>query len=307
MRCNLTSIQLAIACLAAAGVLTCAAGSAETITFDDLALASNSYWNGSDLGGTHEAVIDPWNPPATMDLYHDHFISGGASFNNNYNATYPSWDGFAYSNRTDNTGGGLDPSTFELHGEYTSIAGSGQNSVNYAVGYVGTGAPPTLDFGDHVQVLGGYFTNTAYVAPTIQNGAPPYSKQFGGESGNDADWFKLTVTGENKAGASVGAVDLYLADYRSADHAQDYIVDDWTWLDLSSLGNDVSRLKFTLSSSDSDSVFGMNTPGYFAMDSLAFSRVTAPEPSAFMLLLSASAVAFAWRWRRKIAAIEMGR
>ena len=71
---------------------------------------------------------------------------------------------------------------------------------------------------------------------------------------------------------------FYLADYRSTDSAHDYIVDDWTWVDLSGLGT-VDRIEFTLSSSDVGS-FGMNTPAYFAMDCLN----AVPIPGALWLL-----------------------
>jgi hypothetical protein len=61
-------------------------------------------------------------------------------------------------------------------------------------------------------------------------------------------------------------VDFYLADYRFTDNSEDYIVDEWTWVDLSSLGA-VDSLSFTLTSSDVGQ-FGMNTPAYFCMDNV---------------------------------------
>jgi hypothetical protein len=48
---------------------------------------------------------------------------------------------------------------------------------------------------------------------------------------------------------------------------EDYIIKDWTLVALSSLG-EVKSLEFALTSSDSDPVFGMNTPAYFAIDSV---------------------------------------
>ena len=59
-------------------------------------------------------------------------------------------------------------------------------------------------------------------------------------------------------------VDFYLADFRFEDNSQDYIVTDWTWLDLNTLGN-VTEISFAWSSSDTG-VWGMNTPAYFCMD-----------------------------------------
>ena len=61
------------------------------------------------------------------------------------------------------------------------------------------------------------------------------------------------------------SVDFYLADYRFADNSEDYIVKDWTFVSLEALG-DVDSLLFSLTSTDNDSMFGMNTPAYFCMD-----------------------------------------
>jgi len=93
-----------------------------------------------------------------------------------------------------------------------------------------------------------------------------FSKKFGGESGNDQDWFMLTITGKDVDGVVTGTVDFYLADYRFADNSTDYIVNTWQYVDLTSLGT-VKSLEFTLSSSDVGD-WGMNTPAYFALDTL---------------------------------------
>ena len=44
-------------------------------------------------------------------------------------------------------------------------------------------------------------------------------------------------------------MEFYLADYRFANNASDYIVRDWTFVNLASLGA-VSKLTFGLTSSD---------------------------------------------------------
>ena len=59
---------------------------------------------------------------------------------------------------------------------------------------------------------------------------------------------------------------IYLADFTAEAAEEDYILDAWTWVDLSSLG-EVSGLQFTLSSSDNGE-YGMNTPAYFAIDDI---------------------------------------
>jgi hypothetical protein len=66
-------------------------------------------------------------------------------------------------------------------------------------------------------------------------------------------------------------------------------VSDWTYVDLSALSTlgAFSTLHFALSSSDNGD-FGMNTPAYFAMDSLAVTAV--PEPGHAALFLSGLAL-----------------
>ena len=83
--------------------------------------------------------------------------------------------------------------------------------------------------------------------------------------------------GKNSAGDVVGATDYYLADFRFADNSRDYITDIWDNVDLTGLGL-VKSLEFTLTSSDMGD-FGMNTPAYFALDSIS----VIPAPAAFLL------------------------
>lgn len=61
-------------------------------------------------------------------------------------------------------------------------------------------------------------------------------------------------------------MNFYLADFRSANNAQDYIVNNWQWVDLSVLGN-TDSLIFTLYSSDIGT-FGINTPLFYCIDNL---------------------------------------
>jgi len=129
-----------------------------------------------------------------------------------------------------------------------------------------------------VTVTGAYFTNTTYAALSMRDG-DGFAKKFGGATGNDADWFKLTIKGiDANAQYTTNSVDFYLADYRFADNAQDYIIDEWTWVSLAMLGP-VVGLEFDLSSSDVGQ-WGMNTPAYFAMDDMN----AVPVPAAVWLL-----------------------
>jgi hypothetical protein len=218
-------------------------------TFDDLTLPPESYWNGADGSGG--------------------FCSGGVSFKNNYNPEWASWDGFAYSNITNTAVEGLD-------GQYNAIAGSGQaDSSNYGVAFVGWTEPPTIILNMAQTLQGLYVTNNNYAYYSMLNG-DMFAKKFGGSSGNDADWFLLTITGKDAGGNVTGSLDFYLADYRFADNSRDYIVSTWEYVDLASLGA-VKNLEFSLNSSDV-STWGMNTPAYFALDTIV------PEPATIILM-----------------------
>jgi hypothetical protein len=210
-------------------------------TFEDLNLPPESYWNGSVGSGG--------------------FISGGAHFSSNYDNFWFSWDGFSYSNITDKI-------TANIAGQYNSIAGTGHGgSPNYAVCYVGWISNPVITFEKPHLVYGLYVTNNNTAYYSMLNGSM-FSKKFGGASGNDPDWFKLTIYGKDAGGIITGTVDFYLADYRFVDKNADYIIDTWRYVDLTSLG-DVNSIEFGLSSSDSGA-WGMNTPAYFALDTIVY-------------------------------------
>ncbi len=227
----------------------------QIVNFEDLALEKGSYWNGSDGSGG--------------------FASGSAWFNNNYDTMYGSWDCFAYSNITDTT-------TQGWAAQYNAITGGGQGgSATYAVGYIGWIMPPTMTLDEPTIVGGLYVTNNNYAYYSMLYG-DAFAKKFGGLSGNDADWFLLTMTGKNATGVVTGTVNFYLADYRFANNQLDYIVNSWQFVDLASLGV-VKSVEFNLSSSDT-APWGMNTPGYFVVDTVV------PEPASFMLLTCAGMI-----------------
>jgi len=227
-----------LVCLIAVSAVAGSAN-AEIATFEDLILPPESYWNGSDGSGG--------------------FTSGGAHLSNSYNAEWKSWDGFSCSNTTDAAMQGV-------NAQYQTIAGGGQGgSATYAVAYVGWTSPPVITLNAPGVVGGLYVTNSGYAYYSMLNG-DAFAKKFGGPSGNDRDWLVLTITGKNANGAATGKVDFYLADYRSADNSNDYIVNTWEYVDLTSLG-EVKSLEFTLSSSDVGD-WGMNTPASFAIDTI---------------------------------------
>ncbi|MHB9082025.1 MAG: DUF4465 domain-containing protein [Pirellulaceae bacterium] len=236
------------------------------VDFEDLTpmtpytgLGGGQYWNGSDRSGG--------------------FASGGAYFINSYNSQYDSWDGWSYSNTSDTT-------TPEYTNQYSAYTGADHSDPgkNYGVYYKPWSPSPTVTLAPGSIVSGTYVTNTTYAARSMLYG-DSFAKKFGGISGNEEDWFKLTITGENSSGVT-GAVNFYLADYRFQDNTLDYVVDEWTWVDLTSLG-DATKFAFDLSSSDVGD-WGMNTPANFALDDLSYSAV--PEPGTLAIIGSGGLV-----------------
>jgi hypothetical protein len=214
------------------------------------------------------------------------FGSGGVHFGNRYDSAFGVWSGFAVSAVND-------PDTAGFGNQFASAAGPGEGgSLTYAVGFDDT-------FGEEADVVtlpvpsavaGLYANNTAYTALSMLHG-DAFAKQFGGPDGTDPDYLLLTISGRDLEGGELGSVDLYLADYRAEDPALDSILTAWTWVDLSPLGDAVHTLHFSLASSDVGP-FGMNTPAYFAIDSL----VVVPEPSAGVLALVGFGLLM---WRRR--------
>lgn len=204
--------------------------------FEDVTLNAEGFWQGEE--GDNE------------------IFSGGWLFTNYYSEYF--WGGFTASNHTDMTQTGL-------NAQYTSAAGGGhEGSSQYAVAYTMGAQTEVFPAGGTSQtVTGCYVTNNLWAYQNMLEGdytATP----FGGTTGNDPDWFKLTATGKNSNGQTTGTVDFYLADYRFANNEEDYILNTWAWLDLSPLG-EVASISFSLSSSKNDN-YGMITPAYFCMD-----------------------------------------
>lgn len=232
------------------------AHSATTATFEDFVLPTEGFWRG-DTTGT-PAGPGPWGG---TQYIRDLTFQGApnANFRNiytDYGGGFGTWTGFAVSNRTDLT-------TTGLANQYSVFAGSGAGgSSQFMVSY---GTTNSIRFAGPTSMLGAgaSFTNTTYAALDMMQGSG-FSKQF-----TPADWFKLTITGY-QAGSATGSTELFLASFGN-------ILNTWQHVDFSTLGT-VDELRFEMTSSDTDPVFGMNTPAYFALDNLVV-----PEPSSVAL------------------------
>lgn len=222
------------------------------VDFEDLTLpGADTAWLGIDQSGG--------------------FTSHGVFFENTYNTTYNFWSKFCYSNSTNTTTPGSS-------NDYSAYTGSGANgSANYAIYNGGN-----IDFNGEREMLSISVTNNTYAALSMLNG-DAFGKQFGSinnaqgtpDGTNGEDWFRLLIIGVDQNGDNTDTVTFYLADYRFANNAQDYIVNTWQSVDLTSLGS-VYGLNFALESSDVGG-WGMNTPAYFALDNLSFNNFTGLE------------------------------
>jgi hypothetical protein len=185
------------------------------------------------------------------------FTSGNAFFPTVYNTSWFFWEsGWALSDMTDSVTSG--------YGNlYSAKTAKGYNSSNnYAIGAQNSVLRLTgMSLGDSVQ--GFYVTNTTYAYNSMRDG-DAFAKKFGGPSGNDPDWFRLTVKKYYQGILSTDSVYFYLADFRFTNNANDYILNSWQYVNCHALGM-ADSLLFTLSSSDTGS-FGMNTPAFYAID-----------------------------------------
>lgn len=231
--------------------LTVSFGQVVTNDFENVTLSVESYDNGSSGSGG--------------------FAEDHAFYENVYDPSWGSWTGFAVSNITDNTTAGWG-------NQYSAFPGSGAgNSSNYGVYYLMGGIDLTTQsngvYLDSVKI-----TNATYSAISMRDG-DAYAKQFGSpydangnlDGTNGEDFFRIWIMAEY-IGGQKDSMEFYLADYRFSDPNDDYIIEEWVNVDLSSFDQPAVRLDFRFESSDMGQ-WGINTPTYFAIDDLSFTAV----------------------------------
>ena len=214
-----------------------------TATFENFNLGVDTFLNGNDLQGG--------------------FSDGNVFLSNTYDTGFNSWFGFSISSMTDVTTPGWT-------NEFSCISGSGyDNSNTYAIAYMSyltNNTVMSLENNASGKALEGMYVNNSTYAYLSMRDGDSAAKKFGGVTGNDPDYFLLTITKFLNGVEGTEKIEFYLADFRFSDNNQDYIVDEWTYIDLSSLGN-ADSIAFSLSSSDVGQ-FGMNTPAYFCLDNI---------------------------------------
>lgn len=239
------------------------------VDFSDKSLADNSFFNGGPTVNSNG------------------WTSNGVTFGNTYSIDPVFggfWEGFAYSNVNDVTTG-------NFTNQYAAITGTGVGGSGiYAVAY--SGASTFINLPSGYLATSVYLTNTTYAHETMRLG-DGFSKKFGGVSGTDPDFFRLTLTGYDQlqspgsaVGSITGQIQFALADFTFADSSLDYLISQWTFVNLSGLGT-ARSIRFSFDSSD-QGPWGINTPTYFALDNLFLTAV--PEPSSGLLVLLAASV-----------------
>jgi len=253
---------------------------AEVVDFEDLSLSADSHWNGSDDSGQ--------------------FTSGSLSLTNaftDWGGGYISWEGWAYSNRTD-TG------TEGLAGQFTAYTpgGGAGGSANYALAAAGydpatnSAVPPVLSVPEGTYVASMMVANNAYAYWGMQGqdgGANFITRPF-----QPGDWSVMTIAGVDEADnpiAGMDPVEVYLGDGRGGTEAY---IEDWTEIDLSSLRG-ASQLSFSWDSSVRNE-YGSVLPAYVAVDDITVLPV--PEPSTVVMVLGCALVGLCWRLRRRVIA-----
>ncbi len=230
----------------------------QTIGFENVNLSPESFNNGASGSGG--------------------FIENGVVFSNEYHIS--DWGnyatGFSVSNKTDITTVGLD-------NQYSAITGSGYNSSNYGV-FTPEGS---ITFaGQGVDIHSFNITNTTYAALSMRDG-DQFAKKFGSVNGpenttldgtNGADYFRVWTIAHREDGSKIDSIVFYLADFRSLDNSQDYILNTWGNVDLTFLKETVYKLSFKFETSDVGE-YGMNTPAYFAIDNLVINKSTGLKES----------------------------
>lgn len=186
--------------------------------------------------------------------------------------------GFAFSNMTDTVTKGF---MNQYSAKYKK--GIDTNSMQYMVVNGQKNHVKTLAKG---QIASLYVTNTTYAYYSMRDG-DAFAKKFGGPSGNDPDWFKLSIHGYDTKGVNPSdSTEFYLADFRATDNSKDYIINDWTPINVPfKLSQSLDSVTFSLTSSDTGK-FGINTPLYFALDNVFFFKPTAVQGISFSQVAS---------------------
>jgi hypothetical protein len=229
------------------------ANAQSVIDFEDLTVPVTGYFNGSTL---HSGTI------GSTEVFEYSSFPGIFKVSYTLQNGYDYWSGTAYSNQTDLST--ADWTNFSAYANYPD-GGGANGSVNYGIGFMWNPNfvqpfSDTLRFelptcSCSITPEGLYVTNSVwnyhYINGTDGSGAGKYI---------DGDYYKITFKGLNSYNKYTGTeVEFYLADFRDG---KTDIISDWTWVDLTSIG-ETFGLEIVFSSSDDF------TPSYYCIDNIS--------------------------------------
>lgn len=197
------------------------------------------------------------------------FESGEIIFNVSGKPDYiEEWFGFTYSNLT-GTKTDVNKTYFSAYNKSTAIG----DTIFALLKQDSILSPTNITFKDNkahklksFAVNNSFGTSTAMREGTYVNDTIETSKRFGGTNGDDKDYFILRAVGYKDDIATVN-LNIFLADYRSDDNRQNYILREWTTIPLDTLGF-VDRIELTLDSSDKTEDGKLRTPATVCIDDI---------------------------------------
>lgn len=182
-------------------------------------------------------------------------------------SSMPYWDGFTISNtRAFDCDTACSTSCTNFHSQFAALPKDGAQNRKvdlYAVMYDGYNSIyfPNRHCGVKLSqsdsIYGLYLTLNAYTYKSIKCG-DGFADAFEYE-----DYYYVTIRGFS-GGTQTDTVAYYLADYTGSTA---YVVDDWKWVNLQSLGT-VDSIAFELTTSDAGQ-YGPNTPMYLCVDEIS--------------------------------------
>lgn len=135
-----------------------------------------------------------------------------------------------------------------------SIAGGAYEGQNYVVWYEDPWNPNSIKLNEAAVVPGMFVCNNVYAYNSMKNGDATAGEPFG-----ETDYFSLIVYAKLNGVGVNARVFVDLADGTN-------IMDKWTYVDLSSLG-EIDELYFEMKGSRAND-YGVLTPSYFCIDNL---------------------------------------
>jgi hypothetical protein len=181
--------------------------------------------------------------------------------------------GWSYSQVVDNE-------TRGFGNQFAAFPGSGSGgSETYALAFA---LGESVSFSSPQPIQSIDITNATFTYFSLLEG-DQFANPIGGDDGNEPGFFSVTISGTDADGNETGSFEHFLADFRSDDSEDDFIVEDWQTVDVSDFN--ATTLTFTLDGSDTSNGF-LNTPAYFALDNVVVATTPVPEPSTALLIVS---------------------